>query len=255
MPHYRIHLEYDGLDFHGWQIQPGRRTVQETLTEVLTRLDAGVRVRVEGAGRTDAGVHALGQVASFALQRDWTPERLRRAMNSHLPADVHVHAVMQASPEFSARASALWRRYRYQMLRRPSPAGRRTHHVLLWPVDPEPMQRAAAHLVGEHDFSAFARLHPEVGSRCEVFEARIAADAARIDFEIRANRFLHNMVRRLTGVLVEVGRGRLQPADVGEILATRDIQRGGPCLPPHGLFLLEVGYADPAGVDGAASPP
>jgi len=243
--HYRIHMEYDGTDFHGWQIQPGCRTVQGTLATVLARLDGGEPVRIVGAGRTDAGVHALDQVASFTLRRERPEEHLRAALNSGLPDDVHVHAVVPVPPAWSARANALWRRYRYRMLRRPSPIGRRFHHLLVRPVDPFAMQRAAVGLLGRHDFRAFARLPPGASSTCEVLEARVEFDARCIAFEIRANRFLHNMVRRLTGVLVEVGRGRLQPEDVATILTQRDVQRGGPCLPPRGLCLVEVGYPDP----------
>ncbi len=257
MPHYRIDIEYDGTDFHGWQAQPGCRTVQGTLATLLATFDGGETVRIVGAGRTDAGVHALGQVASFTLQRAWTPERLRGALNASLPQDVHVHAVSPVAAEWSARADALWRHYRYRMLRHPSPVGRRFHHVLLRPVDPIAMQQAAAVFLGRHDFAAFARLRPGEGSCCEVFETRLTFDAQRIEFEIWANRFLHNMVRRLSGVLVEVGRGRLQPDDVATILMRRDVQRGGPCLPPQGLCLIEVGY--PAAmtpvVDGTATPP
>jgi tRNA pseudouridine38-40 synthase len=252
VPHYRIQLEYDGTEFHGWQIQPGQRTVQGELVAVLSRFD-GAPVHVVGAGRTDAGVHALGQVASFTLRRDWDPERLRRALDADLPPDMRVPSAAIVPPEFSARASATWRHYRYQMLRRPSALGRRTHYVLPYAVDAGAMREAAAQLLGEHDFTAFARAHPDVDPHCTVLETQVTATAERVDFEIRAQRFLHNMVRRLSGVLVEVGRGRLRPQDVTDILVTRDVQRGGPCLPAQGLFLIAVGY--PVGVDGILSSP
>lgn len=257
MPHYRIDIEYDGTDFFGWQVQPGRRTVQGTLAEILARLDGDRPVRIVGAGRTDAGVHARGQVASFELQRQWMPARLRHALNASLPPDLHVHAAAAVAPGWSARAAALWRRYRYQLLRRPSPIGRRTHHILHRPVDPLAMQEAAGRLVGRHDFRAFARLRPDEPSHCEVLDTRVEFDTRTIVFEIRANRFLHNMVRRLTGALVEVGRGRLQPDDLATILVHQEIQRGGPCLPPQGLLLVEVGYpeAAPPVVDETTSAP
>jgi tRNA pseudouridine38-40 synthase len=153
----------------------------------------------------------------------------------------------RASAGFSARFSALSRRYTYHLLRSPSPVGRRLHHALRWAVDVEAMAQAAACLVGEHDFSAFAvKRSVDEHPMCLVHRAEVTGDASRVCFDITANRFLHNMVRRLAGALVEVGRGRLQGEDVGRILAGLDAARGGPCLPAHGLFLVEVGYpADP----------
>jgi tRNA pseudouridine38-40 synthase len=258
---YRIHLEYDGSAFHGWQVQPGRRTVQAVLTTALGTL-VGEVPRVVGAGRTDAGVHALGQVASFELTREFEPPRLLRGLNGLLPEDVHVWCAGRASDGFSARGGAAWRRYVYRMLRQPSPVRRHLGHVLRWPVDDRAMAEAASSLLGTHDFTAFVAVASSaVGRECTVQQAAIRADSQEVRFEIVANRFLYNMVRRLSGALVEVGRGRLPAAELGRILERRDVSRGGPCLPPHGLYLAEVGYPeDPefrasAVVDGAAWSP
>lgn len=242
MPVYRLDLQYDGTEFSGWQVQPGRRTVQGELARALATF-CGSPVRVVGAGRTDAGVHALAQVASFECEREIDPERLSRALAALLPPDIHVWWCGRAADGFSARGSARWRAYSYRMLRAPHAMGRRYHHLLTTPVDPARMAQAAARLVGEHDFTAFASTRSAgPGWDCVVHRAELLDESPRLRFEIRANRFLHNMVRRLTGALVEVGRGRLQPEDLDTILSQGDRSRGGPCLPPNGLFLVGVGY-------------
>jgi tRNA pseudouridine38-40 synthase len=244
MPTYRLHLEYDGTAFHGWQVQPGQRTVQAELEAALGTL-LGATPRVVAAGRTDAGVHALGQVASFFSDVQLDPRRLLRACNGLLPADVHVWEAGEAGAGFSARTSALWRRYVYRMIRQPSPLRRQHGFVLRWPVRDEAMAAAAIQLLGTHDFTAFvAQACSAAGRECTILRSEVHAEAQEIRFEIVANRFLYNMVRRLSGVLVEVGRGRLAPAEMARILAERDVARGGPCLPAHGLHLVEVGYPE-----------
>jgi tRNA pseudouridine38-40 synthase len=242
MPLYRLDLEYDGTDFHGWQVQPGRRTVQGELSVALERL-CGAAVQIAAAGRTDAGVHALGQVASFQLERDVEPRRLLRALAALLPPDVHAWRAGYASPNFSARGTALARSYSYRMLRSPSPLGRRTHHVLLVPVDAARMTQALPALLGGHDFTAFAARRTASPRReCNIERAALEFGDVEIRLEITANRFLHNMVRRIAGCLVEIGRGQRQPESLAEILAARDDRHGGPCLPACGLVLVEVRY-------------
>ena len=242
MPVYRLDLEYDGSEFHGWQVQPGQRTVQGELAAALQRL-CREPVRVQGAGRTDAGVHALGQVASFESDRALEPARLLRSLGALLPDDVRVWRAGRASPDFAARFAALSRTYTYWMLRGPSALGRRFHHILRFPVDLESMAAAAALLRGEHDFSAFAASRSDVEHGvCDVLSVGVSGTTSRIRFDITANRFLHNMVRRLAGALVEVGRGRLSGEDLRQTVATQDRSRGGPCLPASGLFLVEVRY-------------
>jgi tRNA pseudouridine38-40 synthase len=192
-------------------------------------------------------------VASFESEVEVEPRRLLRGCNGLLPPDVHVWAAGISSPGFSARSSATWRRYVYRMLRQTSPIRRHYAHVLRWPVDDAAMGRAAAELEGNHDFTAFvARNCSAAGRECTVLRSEIHAQRQEIRFEIVANRFLYNMVRRLSGALLEVGRGRLSPADLGAILARRDITRGGPCLPAHGLYLVEVGYPDDARFEASA---
>ena len=249
MPNHRADLEYDGTDFHGWQVQPGKRTVQGELVRALSVL-CREEVRVTGAGRTDAGVHALGQVASFRAESAGEPERLARGLEGLLPPDVYVRRVQVVPDDFSARASAMSRSYRYQMLLAPSPLLRRFYHVMPFALEPEPMQAAAGCLLGPHDFTAFARSgHAGETADCTVSEACVRRVGERLFFEITADRFLHNMVRRLAGALVEVGRGRREPAALAEALDLRDRSRGGPCLPACGLFLVAVRYP------GEAEPP
>lgn len=245
MPTVRLDLEYDGTDFHGWQVQPGTRTVQGILEDALHDI-LQQRVRLTGAGRTDTGVHALGQVASFRCATVPPAGQLLRRLNVGLPEDVRVLAVREVEGGFSARHSARARRYRYQMLRRRSALWTRYYHVLRWPVDVDAMSEAANALLGEQDFTAFARARDGEHGRCLVSRAEVQGDIERVWFDITANRFLHNMVRRLSGALVEVGRGRLRPSQIRDILQRQDHSRGGPCLPAAGLFFVSVDYGNSA---------
>ncbi len=241
MQHYRLDLEYDGTDFKGWQVQPEQRTVQGTLRDVLVRV-LQADVTLVGAGRTDAGVHAWGQVASFSSAAGRTTQELGRALNALLPADVRVVGVREVPEDFSARHSAISRSYRYQMLRRRSAIWRRFYYELPHAVNEQAMADAAELFLGDQDFTAFVAADAGDSCRCVVGRSEITATDSEILFEITADRFLHNMVRRLAGVLVEVGRRRFPPETVREILRTKDRSRGGPCLPPHGLFLVGVRY-------------
>ena len=241
MPNVQLDIVYDGTDFHGWQVQPGQRTVQGALQQALHEI-LGRPVRLTGAGRTDSGVHALGQVANFNADPVPPLPQLLRRLNIGLPNDARVNAVHLVDEGFSSRHSARARRYRYQMLRSRSALWTRYHHVLHWQVDVDAMAEAAEHFLGEQDFTAFANVRAGDQCNCLVSRSVVRADKARVVFEITANRFMHNMVRRLTGALVEVGRGRLPPASIREILRQQDRGRGGPCLPPQGLFLLGVVY-------------
>jgi len=245
MPTVRLDLEYDGTDFRGWQVQPGTRTVQGCLEAALQDI-VGETVRLIGAGRTDSGVHALGQVASFRADTVPPEPQFLRRLNIGTPVDLRINNLQLVDDDFSARHSAHARRYRYQMLRQRSALWTRYYHVLHSPVDVERMNEAARLLLGEQDFAAFEHVKRDAkrdaNSRCLVSRAVVQGDESRVWFEITANRFLHNMVRRLTGALVEVGRGRLNPGDLRKILRTCDRHRGGPNLPPQGLFFVDVDY-------------
>lgn len=241
---FRAIVEYDGTDFFGWQVQPGRRTVQGVIEDAIERI-TGQRVRVMGAGRTDRGVHAAGQVAGFELATAIAPRELARGVNALLPDDVGLVGFAEVAPGFSARGDALARRYLYRIARRRSPLERRRAWELWAPLDLELMRRAGGALLGEHDMRSFSVEHPPEKSplvRLERIEWRVEGPIWLAEFE--ANRFLRGMVRRLVGSLVDVGRGRWREEDLAAALDARDARRGGPSAPARGLTLLAVRYPD-----------
>ena len=241
---YKVVVEYDGTDFAGWQRQPGQRTVQGVLEEGIREM-TGESVFVRAAGRTDAGVHADGQVATFDLELNIPPHGFLRGLNSILPADVALVDVALAAPDFDARFSARGKVYRYTVwahfVRSPLHA-RRTWHVRQ-PLDLEAIRAAAAGLVGEHDFRAFRASDCERRTTRRIVR-RIEVDrqGARLTIEVEATAFLKNMVRILVGTLIDVGRGRLTPEAVSRMLETGDRAAGGMTAPPQGLTLLRVIY-------------
>jgi tRNA pseudouridine38-40 synthase len=242
----KLLLEYDGTDLCGWQRQANGPTVQQHLEEALERM-VGTPVAVVGASRTDAGVHALGQVASFRTEARIPLHGFRMGMNSLLPPAIAVVAAEEVAEDFHARFSARGKRYRYSILTRSARAPLIRHRV--WHkggarLDVAAMREAAAALPGERDWSAFraagctARTATRRVDAVEVAEP----EAHRIDIVVRGNAFLRNMVRILAGTLVEVGLGKLAPGQVAEIVESRDRTRAGPTAPPHGLCLEEVIY-------------
>ena len=240
----KLVLEYDGTAYHGWQVQPGLDTIQGRLEAALSRL-AGSPVHVMGAGRTDAGVHALGQVASCNAEVRLDDVSLRRALNALLPKDIVVTNVEPAPAEFDARRSARSKTYRYTLLRRAYPSALEGRYSLYVPhaADMEVMAEAAQCLVGTHDFSAF-----RAGTCAAATPIRTVSRAAwRAEgdlwrFEIDGNAFLQHMVRIIVGTLLDVGRGKRRAAEMPEILASRDRRRAGKTAPPHGLCLVAVAY-------------
>lgn len=238
----RLDIAYHGARFHGWQIQPEHRTVQGVLRRELTRL-LGRPVTPVGAGRTDTGVHARGQVAHLDVATWDEVERLQRALDRALPEDVEVRAVRAVSPEFNARFSATSRRYGYRILE-----GRDIFDPDCWqiyfPLDHRAMDEAAGVLIGRHDFSSFCKTASlkDDGNLCEVDLCRFEWSDGGAMFRIRANRFLHHMVRTIVGTLVEIGRGARPADDMPRILAARDRREAGRMAPARGLFLEEVTY-------------
>lgn len=245
MARIRLVLEYDGTEFAGWQMQPNGRTVQEELERGLATL-LGAPVRVLAAGRTDAGVHALGQVACFDTDRALPLKAYARGLNGHLPPDLAVIRAEEVAPDFDPRRWSLGKHYRYRIsnLGRRSPLRRRTHWELFGALDVEAMREATRPLIGRHDFSAFRAADCEAANPFrEVRSIRIdgePGDALVIDVEGTA--FLKHMVRNLVGTLVEVGKGRRDPAWIAEVLASRDRSRAGATAPAHGLALMQVFY-------------
>jgi tRNA pseudouridine38-40 synthase len=245
----RITLAYDGTDFHGWQVQPGGvRTVQGELVRALSRLVPLDGVP-PGAGRTDAGVHARGQVSSLTVSGPESVARVRRALPRMMPPDIAIRSVEEAPPDFHARFSATGRRYRYWFTTEPDPFLRRNHLLVSDSLDRAAMAEALAPLVGDHDCTSLCRTSSLEPGRtlCRIRRATLDWDGAVGVFEIAADRFLHSMVRIVVGTLLEVGRRNRGVDTFKEVLAARDRRLAGPTVPPHGLCLEEVEYAGHAG--------
>jgi tRNA pseudouridine38-40 synthase len=245
MPRYRITIEYDGTPFVGWQIQANGTSVQGEITAALLRFTSET-VSVRGAGRTDAGVHALGQVAHFDLARDWDPFRLREALNYHLrPNPIAVLDCEEAAADFDARFSATGRRYTYRILVRRAPPALDRGRVWWLPValDAERMQVAARRLLGRHDFTTFRAAACQAPSPVKTLDTLdVERTGEEITIHAAARSFLHHQVRSIVGSLKIVGEGRWSADDLEAALAARDRARCGVVAPPTGLYLTGVRY-------------
>jgi tRNA pseudouridine38-40 synthase len=267
MTPWKLILSYDGTTYSGWQVQPSRPTVQGMLADALARI-TGETVLPQGSGRTDAGVHALAQVASFTLAAPLPPENLLRALNRALPPSIRVLSAEIAPPTFHARHSARGKTYEYRIFE--NCRNERICPPFLapyvwdchWPLTLEPMQQATAQLPGTHDFTSFAASDPDMTTRTgdsapnpikTITHATLTREADLLIFRITGSGFLHHMVRNLVGTLVEIGRGAI-PDDLPSILAARDRTLAGPTAPASGLFLVSVDYAEPPANPGAPGP-
>ena len=247
----RLTVHYDGRAFHGWQVQPEQRTVQGELERILSRV-TNRETAVIGSGRTDRGVHATGQVAAADVPERWTPSAVRRALNALLPDDVWIADAREAAPYFHPRYDATSRSYIYRIglaQHADSPFHAPWCWPLLRPVDLGGMERAAAMLLGDHSFRAFAKAgQEERGDRCTVTEARWAPwEGLGLELHVTANRFLHHMVRYLVGTMVDVGLGERPAQDVADLLEGAPGLETSPPAPPEGLFLSHVAYPPDAG--------
>lgn len=255
MPNLKLVVQYVGTAYHGWQIQPGVPTIQGALQaglQVILRQP----VTLVGAGRTDAGVHARAQVASFRFEGSVLPARLHRSINSILPADIAVLSIEEVEEEFHARHSARGRRYRYQVTtgecRSPFLRAYAAHSRR--PLDVSAMDRAARAFTGNHDFSSFRGAGDQSASPVkEIRSATVRLDPSSpglIRFDVEASGFLQYMVRNIAGTLMWVGWGRIDPSGISTIIAARDRTKAGPTAPAHGLCLMEVLYEE----SGLAAP-
>jgi len=253
MRHFKLTIAYDGTDFHGWQMQGNKPTIQGEIVNVLQRLTQE-KIFLHGAGRTDAGVHALGQVASFKTQSGLSSQEFQRALNALLPSAIRIVAAEEVGPDFHARWSAQRKTYRYRLYRGkvvPPPLWRYVLHYP-FPLDEDAMRAAAARFVGTHDFTAFAASaasedeERERSTEREIYSAELArtADNEELVFTVSGRSFLRYMVRKMVGTLLEVGRGRLQPEDIDRLYETKDRSRAGPTVPPQGLVMVEVQHQE-----------
>lgn len=249
MPRYKLTIEYDGMGYAGWQAQASLRTVQDALEDAIEKF-AGERPRLKAAGRTDAGVHALGQVAHVDLGKSWPADTVRDALNAYLKlADdrIAVLSVEAVPASFDARLSALKRHYRYIILNRRAPAALaaiRAWHVAR-PLDAEAMHAAAQGLLGRHDFTTFRAADCQAKSPTKTLDRLdVRREGALIEVTASARSFLHHQVRSLVGSLEQVGCGRWTAADLRAALDARDRARCGPVAPPEGLYFVAVDYPD-----------
>ncbi|MFC0282673.1 tRNA pseudouridine(38-40) synthase TruA [Camelimonas abortus] len=251
MPRYRLVIEYDGTGYVGWQWQGNGRSVQQAVEEAIIRF-AGEHPRVQCSGRTDAGVHALGQVAHVDLSREWRTDTVRDALNAHLRAAGDRVAVLSAHlapPQFDARHSAVKRHYMYRIINRRAPAA--LDHDRAWhvgrPLDAGAMHAAAQTILGRHDFSTFRAAACQAASPVRTLDR---LDVERVGDEIRiyasARSFLHHQVRSMAGSLEQVGCGRWKISDMRAALDARDRRRCGPIAPAHGLYFVRVDYPEEA---------
>jgi len=245
MPRYKLTIEYDGGPFVGWQFQANGRSVQGELEAALTRFTGEAPV-VHGAGRTDAGVHAFGQVAHLDLEREWKPDVLCSALNAHLrPHPISVLAASMVDGEFHARFSATSRHYLYRILNRRSPPALERNHVWWFPValDAATMHEGARHLIGKHDFTTFRAASCQSKSPVKTLDRLdVARYGDMIEIRASARSFLHHQVRSMVGTLKLVGEGKWRPRDVATALEACNRAACGPVAPPEGLYLVAVDY-------------
>jgi tRNA pseudouridine38-40 synthase len=246
MPRYKLTIEYDGGPFVGWQRQQNGRSIQEALEEAVAAFSRE-RVTVKGAGRTDAGVHALGQVAHIDLARMWAAETVRDALNAHLrPDPIAVLAVEAVADDFDARFSARKRHYLYRILDRRAPPAIDRGRVWSVPsaLNADAMHLAAQSLVGRHDFTTFRAAECQARSPVKTLDRLdVSREGGEIAIRASARSFLHNQVRSMVGTLKKVGEGKWPVVEVAAALAARDRARSGPVAPAHGLYLVSVDYS------------
>ncbi|HEX6922543.1 MAG TPA: tRNA pseudouridine(38-40) synthase TruA, partial [Bacillales bacterium] len=241
----KCEIAYDGTEFSGWQVQPNGRTVQGVVEEALMRMHKGRLVRVAASGRTDAGVHARGQVFHFDSELDIPEEGWQKALNTLLPNDAIVTRVWKVDSEFHARFDVVKKEYRYRILNTQGLDVFRRNYTYHFPhrLERLRMAEAAEALAGKHDFSSFCAANSDVKSKVRTLESiKIAEQGDEIVFNLTGNGFLYQMVRIVVGTLVQVGSGKRPPEDVARILAKQDRTQAGPTAPGRGLVLWEVTY-------------
>lgn len=247
MKRVKLIVAYDGTNYCGWQIQPNGLSVQEVLEKHLSEL-LKEEIRIVGASRTDAGVHALGNVAAFNTSARMPAERISFAMNTRLPADIRVLDSVEVPMEFHPRFANTVKTYEYRIFNRkfPDPTKRLYSFFYYYPLDVGRMREGAKYLVGEHDFKSFCTAKPDVENTVRtIYSLDIKREEDMITLKIRGNGFLYNMVRIIAGTLIRVGGGALEPAQVKNILEARDRSQAGETARPEGLTLVKIEYVEP----------
>jgi tRNA pseudouridine38-40 synthase len=253
MRHFKLTIAYDGTDFHGWQIQSNKPTIQGEIVNVLRRITQE-SIILHAAGRTDAGVHALGQVASFRTQSALCAAEFQRALNALLPPTIRIVSAEEVGPDFHARWSAREKIYRYRLYRGKVVPPTLWRYVLHYPfpLDEDAMRIAASRYVGPHDFAAFAAStgseddDKERSTVREIYSSELvrSEDGEELVYTVRGRSFLRYMVRKMVGTLLEVGRGRLTPDDILRLYQLRDRSKSGPTVPPQGLCMVAVEHEE-----------
>lgn len=240
----KLVVAYEGTNYCGWQIQPNGITIEQVLNETLSSL-LGEEITVTGASRTDAGVHSLGNVAVFETHTKMPAEKISFALNQRLPEDIVVQESCQVPEDFHPRFSKSRKTYEYRILncRFRQPLERRTSYFYHYPLDVSAMQKAAAYLVGEHDFTSFASVHAQTNTYVRmIYALDVAREGDMIRIRVQGNGFLYNMVRIIAGTLIQVGAGIKKPEDMESILAGKDRELAGPTAPAHGLTMIGLEY-------------
>jgi len=246
MARYFIELSFKGTRYHGWQLQPNAITVQAEIERAIQIL-TGEPVNTIGAGRTDTGVHASGYIAHFDSDHALPAHHddFLYKMNAILPEDIALHDIYPVKPDIHARYSAVHRAYRYRLSRVKDPFSTETSWYYPMPLDVAAMNEASARLMTFDDFTSFSKLHTDVKTNnCRIFQAGWSEHEFQLIFDIRANRFLRNMVRAIVGTMIEIGRGKLQPDGLDKIIEGKDRSLAGFSVPAHGLELVEIGYPE-----------
>lgn len=246
MKRVKLIVAYDGTNYHGWQIQPNGITIESELNRHLSEL-LGEEIRVIGASRTDAGVHALGNVAVFDTNARMPADKISYAMNTRLPSDIRIQDSCEVSPDFHPRFQKTVKTYEYRILNRrfPDPTKRLYSFFNYFPLDVVKMQRASLYLVGEHDFKSFCTAKPGIDDTVRtVYSLEVVRENDMITIRISGSGFLYNMVRIIAGTLMRVGAGAIEPEQVKEILEARDREMAGETARPEGLTLVEIRYGE-----------
>lgn len=240
----KLVVAYEGTNYCGWQIQPNGITIEQVLNETLSSL-LGEEITVTGASRTDAGVHSLGNVAVFETHTRMPAEKISFALNQRLPEDIVVQESCQVPEDFHPRFAKSRKTYEYRILncRFRQPLERRTSYFYHYPLDVSAMQKAAAYLVGEHDFTSFASVHAQTNTYVRtIYALDVVREGDMIRIRVQGNGFLYNMVRIIAGTLIQVGAGVKKPEDMESILAGQDRELAGPTAPAHGLTMIGLEY-------------